>query len=185
MKEFFKNINYKFVGICAAAVLAIILLSIFIVQGSCNGAISRELAIEESRSDIDVNIDRKINLLTELAECVKQYNQHEYNTLMAVINQRTAGDDVSATDIVNEIKVTAEAYPELKSQENYTKLMDNISETENLLMQHKKAYNSAVKEYKRYVRSFPARIFLKQGGYSVVEYDLYSTTNTDQSMNLF
>ncbi len=180
--------NTKTIIISIVSVLAVILLGVFIVQGSRNKAIAMEETIEQSKSDIDVQIDRKINLLTELAECVKHYDEHEYNTLMDVIAARNEGSnagDVNATEIVNQVKVVAEAYPELKSQENYVTLMNNISETENLLAQHKKACNSAIRNYRSYVRSFPARSFLGMAGYEVIDYELYQTTSTDTTMTLF
>ena len=165
--------------------LVFILCIIFGVQHSQNKAIGYEETIAQAQSDIDVQIDRKINVLTELTECVKQYDKHEYETLTAVISARGAKGDVDADEIVAQINAVAEAYPELKSNENYQTLMTEVSTTENLLMTHKKAYNTAVKQYNNYCRRFPTRFNLAITGYEKVDYQYYSTENTDKPMNLF
>ena len=179
--------KYKTTIITVSAVIAVIILGIFIVQGSKNKAINLEETVEQAKSDIDTQIDRKANLLTELAEVVKHYDEYEAQALINVIAARydNPGGDFDATTVMNQIKVVAEAYPELKSQTNYTNLMNNISECENLLAQHKKAYNSAVKSYRTYTRSFPARMFLSMSGYETIQYELYESSNTDEALKLF
>lgn len=179
--------NYKTIIITVVSVIAVLLLGVFIVQGPKNKAIFLEETVEQSKSDIDTQIDRKINVLTELAEVVKHYDEHEYKTIVDAIAARNNNDggDVNTKEVITEIKAVAEAYPELKSQDNYARLMDNVSECENLLSQHKKAYNSSVKKYRQYVRSFPARMFLNMTGYDVIKYDLYQTTNADNTLKLF
>ena len=77
------------------------------------------------------------------------------------------------------INAAAEAYPELKSSENYKQLMNELSTTENLIAQFRSNYNKQIKEYNRYVRKFPIRQFLSLTGYEVQEY-LYLDYNTSQ-----
>ena len=176
----------KTVLVTIGAVVAVVLCIVFGVQHSQNKAINYEETIANCQSDIDVQIDRKINVLSELAECVKQYDKHEYETLTAVISAREGNKgDVDANEIVAQINAVAEAYPELKSNENYKTLMTEVSTTENLLMVHKKAYNTEVKRYNSYCRKFPTRWNLSITGYEKVDYEYYSTTNTDKPMTLF
>ena len=166
--------------------VVLILCIIFGVQHSQNKAIGYEETIAQCQSDIDVQIDRKISVLSELAECVKQYDKHEYETLTAVISARGGkSGDVDANEIVAQINAVAEAYPELKSNENYKTLMTEVSTTENLLMTHKKAYNTSVRQYNNYCRRFPTRLNLSITGYEKADYQYYSTTNTDKPMTLF
>lgn len=68
------------------------------------------------------------------------------------------------------ITAVAEAYPELKSNENYKTLMNELSMTENMIAEYRSNYNKQIKEYKRYVRKFPTRQFLGLLGYEVQEY---------------
>ena len=60
--------------------------------------------------------------------------------------------------------------PELKSNENYKTLMNELSMTENLIAEYRSNYNKQIKEYKRYVRKFPTRMFLDILGYEIQEY---------------
>lgn len=172
--------NYKSLLIGIVVVVLLVLMMVFIVQGSQNKAIGLEENVQTAQSDIDVQIDRRFNVLTELAECVKKYDEHEYNTLVDVINARGENiTDSQAQDVVAQINAVAEAYPDLKSNENYQQLMTEISTTENLMSRYKQAFNQSVKEYNRYVRSFPHKQFLNMTGYEVISYEYYETDKTD------
>ena len=172
--------NYKTLIISIAAIAAVILMMVFAVQGAGNKAIGYEESVQTAKADVDTQLQRRYNVLTELAECVKQYDKHEYETLLAVIEAR--GSNISeseAEEVVAQINAVAEAYPELKSQENYKQFMTEIATTENLIANYKQAYNSSIKSYNRYVRKFPSRQFLILIGYEVQSYEYYSTDKTD------
>lgn len=64
----------------------------------------------------------------------------------------------------------SEAYPELKSDSNYKELMNELSITENLIAEYRSNYNKQIKEYNRYVRKFPTRLFLNRLGYETQNY---------------
>ena len=92
----------------------------------------------------------------------------------------------TADEVLAQINAVAEAYPELKSQENYKQFMTEIATTENLIAQYKQAYNKSIKAYNRYVRKFPSRQFLSIIGYEVQDYEYYSTDKTDsEPLSLF
>ncbi len=179
--------NYKTLIISIAAIAAVIIMSVFAVQDAGNKAITYEESVETAKADVDTQLARRYNVLTELAECVKQYDSHEYETLTAVIEAR--GSNISeseAEEVVAQINAVAEAYPELKSQENYKQFMTEIATTENLIANYKQAYNSSIKSYNRYVRKFPSRQFLSIIGYEVKAYEYYSTDKTDsEPLELF
>lgn len=179
--------NYKTLIISIIAAVLFLIFIVFCIQGTKNKAIRLEENVNTAQSDIDVQIDRRFNVLTELAECVKQYDQHEYETLTAVISAR--GENISdsqADEVVAQINAVAEAYPELKSNENYKQLMTEISTTENLMSRYKQAFNQSVKEYNRYVRAFPWSSMLNLTNYEVIDYEYYQTTKKDsEPINLF
>ena len=179
--------NHKTLIISIIAVLAFILVCIFVVQGSGNKAITYEESVETAKADVDTQLARRYNVLTELAECVKQYDKHEYETLLAVISARGQNmTETEAEEIRAQINAVAEAYPDLKSQENYKQFMTEIATTENLIASYKQAYNNSVKSYNRYCRSFPARVFLDVVGYEVQQYEYYKTDKTDtEPLTLF
>lgn len=79
-----------------------------------------------------------------------------------------------------------EAYPELKSNENYKELMNELSITENLIAEYRENYNKQIKEYNRYVRKFPTRFFLNILGYETQQYQyLDYGAPVDAPQNLF
>lgn len=100
------------------------------------------------------------------------------------------GNNGNTTDIENvttSIAAVAEAYPELKSNENYKELMNELSTTENMILQYRTAYNNEVRAYKKYVRKFPYKQILGIMGYEVINYDYleYSEEDRQPVSNLF
>lgn len=134
--------NLKLVIIIVAAVLAVIVFGIFAVQGFQNTAISLEEQVETAASDIRVQEKRRIDLVYNLADCVKQYDAHEANTLKDIVEGRASSS--SMDDVQMAIAAVSEAYPELKSNENYKELMNELSITENLIAEYRSNYNAQV-----------------------------------------
>lgn len=179
-----KNTNWKLPLIIGVGVIAIILLCVFGVQSSQNKAIALEEQVNTAASDINVQEKRRVDLIYNLADAVMQYDKHEAETLKAIAEGR--GSTGSIENVTTAITAVAEAYPELKSNENYKTLMNELSMTENLIAEYRSNYNKAIKEYNRYVRKFPTRIFLNMLGYEVMEYEyLNYNVSSDAPQNLF
>ena len=179
-----KNTNWKLPLIIGAGVIAIILFCVFGVQSSQNKAIALEEQVNTAASDINVQEKRRVDLIYNLADAVMQYDKHEAETLKAIAEGR--GSTGSIENVTTAITAVAEAYPELKSNENYKTLMNELSMTENLIAEYRSNYNKSIKEYNRYVRKFPTRIFLNMLGYEVMEYEyLNYNVSSDAPQNLF
>lgn len=163
-----KNTNWKLPLIIGAGVLAIILLCIFGIQSSQNKAIALEEQVNTASSDIKVQEKRRVDLVYNLADCVKQYDKHEAETLTAIAEERGSAGDIE--NVTTAIIAVSEAYPELKSDKNYKELMNELSMTENLIAEYRSNYNKQMKEYNRYVRKFPTRMFLNMLGYEAQDY---------------
>ena len=148
------------VGIVAAFVLLI--AGIFVTTN--NRAISLEEQVLTADSDVQTQEKRRTDLIYNLADCVKEYDKHEADTLLAVVDARNNGG-VDIENVTTSIAAVAEQYPELKSNENYKELMNELSTTENLIAQYRSNYNKQIKAYNRYVKGFPARSFLNLLGY--------------------
>lgn len=90
-------------------------------------------------------------------------------------------------NVTTSIAAVAEAYPELKSNENYKELMNELSTTENMILQYRTAYNNEVRAYKKYVRKFPYKQILGIMGYEVINYNYleYSEEDRQPVSNLF
>ena len=164
--------NWKLSAIILGSVLAVILMCVTGVQWSQNRAISLEEAVYTAESDIKVQEKRRVDLVYNLSDCVKQYDKHESEALTGLADGMSKGNNV--------------AYPELKSNENYKQLMNELSITENMIAQYRENYNKSVTSYNRYVKKFPARIFLNWTGYKVLEFErLDYQAPVDAPQNLF
>lgn len=176
----------KLIVIIAVVAVVVVVCGIFAVQSPQNKAISLEEQIGTAQSNITVQEKRRADLIPNLVDCVKQYDKHEYETLKNVIESRGSSEDGVAKEIQTVISAIAEQYPELKSNENYKQLMTELSVTENLIAEYRSNYNYQVKGYRKYVKSFPARIFLNITGYEVVDYEyLNYDVSPDAPTNLF
>lgn len=177
--------NIKLPLIIISGIILIILLSVFMINGVQNKAIGLEEQIKTAESDIKVQEKRRVDLVYNLVDTIKEYDKHEYNTLKDVVDARSnKGGDIS--DVTSMISATAEAYPQLKSDANYKQLMNELSITENIIAQHRSNYNKQIKEYNRYVRKFPNKQFLGLLGYEVINYTyLDYNAPVDAPRNLF
>ena len=176
--------KWKLPLIIGAGVIAVVLLCVFGVQSTQNKAISLEEQVNTAQSDIKIQEKRRVDLVYNLADCVKQYDKHEADTLTAIVEGRGSTGDIE--NVTTAITAVSEAYPELKSNENYKQLMNELAMTENLIAEYRSNYNKQIKEYNRYVRKFPTRMFLDMLGYEVMDYQ-YLTYDTPEAapQNLF
>ena len=156
--------NWKVALIVAVGIIAIILLGVFCIQSSQNRAFTLEEQVNTADSDIKVQEKRRVDLVYNLANCVKQYDKHEAETLTAIVENRGSTGDI----------------------ENVKELINELSITENLIAEYRSNYNKQVKEYNRYIRKFPTRFFLNILGYEVRGYTyLDYSAPADAPQNLF
>jgi LemA protein len=178
--------SIKLLCIILAVIAAIALLCVFAFNSVPNKAYAYEEQIKTAMSDIKVQEKRRADLIPNLVDCVKQYDKHEYETLMAVVKARGTSSDNSVNEIQTMINAVAEAYPELKSNSNYKELMNELSTTENLIAKYRSSYNKEVKSYNQYIRQFPRKQILDMFGYTPIEYDyLDYNVSEDAPTNLF
>lgn len=176
--------NFKLAIISTVSAISISILSIFFVQSFQNNAINLEEQVSTAQSDIQVQEKRRVDLLYNLADCVSEYDEHEASTLKDIVEGRSSSTSIENTQTV--ISAVSEAYPELKSNENYKELMNELSITENLIAEYRSNFNLQVKEYNRYVRTFPANFFLSILGYETKNYTyLEYDAPEDAPQNLF
>ncbi len=162
--------SFKLPLIILAIVVAVMCLFVFAFQGVKNKAISYEEQITTAQSEIKVQEKRRADLIPNLVDCVKQYDKHEYDTLMAVVEARGTNSDAAISEVQTMIAAVAESYPELKSNEQYKELMNELSTTENKIANVRTNYNSWVTKYKQYVRHFPKPEILGMLGYEVIDF---------------
>lgn len=160
--------NWKLALIVLAGVISLGVLGIFGVQSEQNKAFTLEEQVSVAESDVKVQEKRRVDLIYNLADCVKQYDKHEAETLKAIVDGRGSAGNIE--NVTTAITAVSEAYPELKSDANYKELMNELAITENLIAEFRSNYNKQIKEYNRYVKKFPTRVFLNILGYEKREY---------------
>ena len=176
----------KLALIIVGIILALVLFITFALNSVPNKVISYEEQITTAQSEIKIQEKRRADLIPNLVDCVKEYDKHEYETLMAVVEARGTNSDSSVQEIQTMINAVAEQYPELKSNENYKELMNELSTTENKIAQVRSNYNEWVSKYNSYAKKFPNRQILNFLGYEVTEYQkLTFDVSSDAPTNLF
>lgn len=180
------NKSIKLALIIVGIILTVALFAVFALNSVPNKVISYEEQITTAQSEIKIQEKRRADLIPNLVDCVKEYDKHEYETLMAVVKARGTSSDSSVQEIQTMINAVAEQYPELKSNENYKELMNELSTTENKIAQVRSNYNEWVTKYNSYTRKFPNRQILSFLGYEVTDYQkLTFDVSSDAPTNLF
>lgn len=177
--------NLKTILAIVVTILALVILGVFAFNSVQNKAIGLEEQIRVADSDIKVQEKRRVDLIYNLVDTVKQYDKHEAQTLKDIVEARNNGKgDIG--EVTTMINAAAEAYPELKSSDNYKQLMNELSITENMIAEYRSNYNKQIKEYNRYVKKFPSKQILGFLGYELVEFDyLDYNAPSDAPQNLF
>lgn len=155
--------------IAAGIVAAAVLLIVVIFAGAHNKAMFLEEQINGAAANIEVAEKRRIDLVYNLADVAEESAKHERETFLAITQARTSAGagDVESAQLA--IQAVAEAYPELKANENYKQLMKELALTENQIAGYRQNYNEQVRAYNRAVRSFPNNLILGAMGYERME----------------
>lgn len=176
----------KKVLIILGIILSIILMIAGMFVSTNNKAINLEEQIKESYSSIKIQEKRREDLIVNLVDTVKDYNNYEQDTMTKIIEARSKASNGQVEEAEKVINMVAEQYPELKSNENYKALMTELSVTENIIAEHRNNYNIQVKNYSKHVRTFPANMILNMMGYEKIENTyLNYDVSEDSPKNLF
>ena len=176
----------KTTWIILGIVLAVILLVIGIFAGANNKAVFLEEQINGAQANINVAEKRRVDLVYNLVDAVQAYQDYEGKTLEAITEARANAESGDIEEAKLSITAVAEAYPELKANENYQQLMNELAMTENQIAQYRNNYNEQVRSYNKMIRSFPNNIILNILGYEKIEvvYTDYDAP-VDAPQNLF
>lgn len=177
-----KKVNLIIAGIVAALILLVACMFVSIN----NKAISLEEQISGAKAEISVAEKRRVDLIYNLVDAVKSYQNYEADTLKTITEARASAQEGNVEEAKTALNFVAEQYPELKANENYQQLMTELALTENSIAQYRNNYNEQVKAYNKFVRKFPNSIILGMMGYTQIdivytEYDVPS----DAPQNLF
>lgn len=149
--------------------VAMLVIAFAVTFSTQNKAISLEEQINESKSSVEVQEKRRVDLILNLVDTVKSYNDFEKDTLTQLTEARSNASKGNIEQAELTIQAVTEAYPDLKSQQNYKELMNELSVTENLIAEHRNNFNIQVKNYNKHVRKFPNSILLNIVGYEKID----------------
>lgn len=135
-----------------------------------NKLVTLRQRVRESWSDIETQLKRRYNLIPNLVETVKGYAKHEKSTLENVVKARTAAMETQGhgaekaarenmlTDALKSVFALSEAYPDLKANQNYLELMQEMTDTENKIQASRRFYNSNVMAMNTQIEVFPSNL---------------------------
>ena len=149
-------------------IVAVVVVGLWLV-GAFNSLVSSRNRVKESWSDIDVQLKRRYDLIPNLVESVKGYASHESGVLENVVKARSAAMNAHSvgehgqaenmlTGALKSLFALAEAYPQLRAVESFTKLQDELSDTENKVQAARRFYNTNVMTLNTRVEQFPTNI---------------------------
>jgi LemA protein len=154
-------------GIGGWIVVGVVVLALLYIVGVYNRLVRLRALVKEAFSGITVQLRRRADLVPNLVESVKGYAGHERETLDAVTRHRTdaiaagsvkqtAEADAQMTGLLGRLIAVAEAYPDLKADDNFRQLSSELSSLEGELQGARRYYNATVRDLNSSVQSFPA-----------------------------
>ena len=160
--------------------LVLLVVAVYLVM-TYNGLVALRNRIENSWAQIDVQLKRRYDLIPNLVETVKGYAAHEAQTLEAVIQARNmainaqgAHDQANAenmlTGALKSLFAVSEAYPDLKANQGFLQLQEELTGTEGRIAYARQFFNDVVNKYNTKIQSFPAVLIARQMGFTEREY---------------
>lgn len=168
-------------GTTAIIVIAIIAIVAFTLFSTYNGLVSTEENVNQFYADLETAVQRRADLIPNLVNTVKGYASHEEETLTKITQARSKVTEAKTpkelseanaelSQAIGDINVVVEAYPDLKANENFIQLQDELAGTENRIAVARRDYNGAVKGFNTKVRRFPTSLIANMFGFEQREY---------------
>jgi len=175
--------------IIAIVVAAIILLLVLYVIGVYNKLVTSRNKVSNQFSQIDVQLKRRADLIPNLVETVKGYAKHEKDTFKEVVEARNhalnangVNEKINAenelTGALNKLFALTEAYPELKSNENFLSLQNDLKDSEDKITYARQFYNDSAMSFNDLVGMFPSNIIAKLFGFK--EFSFFNATEEEK-----
>ena len=161
--------------------IGILVVLLLIIIGIYNGLVTAGVRVKEAWSDIDIQLKRRFDLIPNLVNTVKGSTNFESSTLEKVIAARSAGmgaktpaeigqADTQMRGALNGFFALAESYPDLKSNQNFIELQEELSDTENKIQAARRFYNSVVTDFNTKIATFPSNIFASMFSFKQAEF---------------
>ncbi len=162
-------------------ILGVLAVLVIYLVGTYNGFIILRTRIQEALSGIDVQLKRRADLIPNLVETVKGYVKHEKEVFenvtkarSALMDAKTLSEKAQADNQVSQalksIFAVAEAYPELKANENFKDLQRQLEDTEDKVAYSRQFYNSNVLDFNTKIQTFPSNLLANMFGFKAFEF---------------
>jgi len=168
--------------------IAGIVIFVALIIGVYNTLIHKRMSVKEAWADIDVQLKRRYDLIPNIVESVKGYASHEKELFEKVTLARSQAMQATGkekmlaentlTETIKSLFAVAENYPQLKANENFLGLQQELSDTENKIESSRRFYNGTVKEYNISVQVFPSNIIAGLFGFKPEP--LFETTKPEE-----
>ncbi len=168
-------------GWIIGTLVVVLALVWFLLIGPHNQLVRQRNTVQEAWRQVDVELNRRSDLIPNLVNTVKGYATHEHNTLEDIVALRNQARSLSTTNgvpsqaradveqqlsaAVSQFLVTVEAYPELKANVNFQELQRELVETEDRISNGRRYYNAVVSDYNTRVESFPSNLVANMFGF--------------------
>jgi len=175
--------------------IAIVVIVLIILWGilAYNGLVTKRMKVKNSWGQIDVQLQRRFDLIPNLVNCVKGYMEHEKETLTKVTELRTAWANATTVDqkaeldnqlsgALKTIMAVSENYPELKANQNFSELQEELRNTENKISYSRQFYNDSVTIYNTALMVFPTSIIA--GLFHFTEEKLFEVDSSEARQNV-
>lgn len=171
-------------------ILAIVVVLVIAVIAIYNSLVTLRVRVEEAWSDITVQLKRRLDLIPNLVESVKGYAKHESGVFEAVTEARAATIDAKGVketaDAENQLEgalkslfAVSEAYPDLKANQNFLDLQNELTDTEDKIQAARRFYNGGVRDLNTKIQTFPANVVA--GIFSFKEREFFELDEAEQA----
>ena len=160
-------------------IIVLVVIAMFALMqyvGVRNTLVTKNEAVKAAWSQVDIVLQRRADLIPNLVETVKGYAQQEQTVFgdiakarSALLSAGTPSDKIAANQALDgalgRLLAISENYPQLKSNENFMRLQDELAGTENRIAVERKRYNDALQDYNTYIQHFPNNVFAGWAGF--------------------
>ena len=174
-------------------ILAIIIILIIAIIGMYNSLVQSKIKVDNAWSQIDIQLQRRFDLIPNFVETVKGYMTHEKETFEKIASLRTSWANASTvsekanldnqlSSTLKSIMAISESYPELKANQNFSELSEELRNTENKISFSRQFYNDTVTMYNTKLQVFPSNIIA--GIFNFKSRDLFNVESDEARKNV-
>jgi LemA protein len=171
----------KALAIAGIAVVVILIIIVLSIKGTYNSMVRMDEGVKAAWAQVENQLQRRYDLIPNYVETVKGYAKHEKEVFLRVTEARSKvggatnirdkiGANNELSSALSRLLVVVERYPDLKANQNFIRLQDELAGTENRIAVERRRYNEAVRAYNVKIRSFPTNILAGMFGFTKAEF---------------